>query len=159
MCAGRGSDSHKHLLCKDLLGWTYVGQNHLTVQSCEYGQHMQRLSEGGPGACLSRRLTLLSCIDWMHIGTRDDDGWRQMYYMQTHTHIGICTQIKRDNSKCLFQVYERGGQTPSSRSLCGHHVPSLDERSPVLGGWTETERGFFVLCNYTIVLALYHNLN
>lgn len=46
---------------------------------------------------------------------------------------------------------KRGGQTEWSRSLSGHHVPLLHERSPVLGGWTETERGFFVLCNYTIV--------
>lgn len=65
----------------------------------------------------------------------------------------------RDNSKCLFWVYEGGGQTPSASSLSGDHVLSLDERSPVLGCWTETERGFFVLCNYTIVLALYPNLD
>lgn len=103
--------------------------------------------------CLVRGLSCWALLIYTSMGTPDNDGWRRTYYMWTHT------QIKRDNSKCLFWVYERGGQTPSSRSLSGHHVPSLNERSPVLGGWTETERGFFVLCNYTIVLALYPNLN
>lgn len=35
-----------------------------------------------------------------------------------------------------------------------HHVPLLQKRHLVLRCWTETESGFFVLCNCTIVLAL-----
>ena len=70
---------------------------------------------------------------------------------KTHTHTYstyICTEISRDNSKCLFWVYERSGQTPSGLLPLRAPCSLAGWKSPVLRGWTETERGFFVLCNY-----------
>lgn len=92
----------------------------------------------------------------MHIGLGDNDGLRQMYHMQTctyaHKSSGTIVSVCSESIKGV-------GRLPSASFLSGHHVPLLDEKSPVLGGWMETERGFFVLCNYTIVLAPSLNSN
>ena len=72
-----------------------------------------------------------------------------MQIKHTHTYSTyICTEISRDNSKCLFWVYERSGQTPSGLLPLRAPCSLAGWKSPVLRGWTETERGFFVLCNY-----------
>lgn len=146
---GEGLGSHKLSWCKCLLGCTYKGQK-LTKTIL---QGWSTLSEGSSWG-LSRQLFSLSFIDLMPIKEHRITMSEDKYTRHKHTHMCTQTQIKKDNSKCLFWVYERGGQTRSSRSLSGHRVPSQHERSPVLGGWTETERGFFVLCNYAIVFPL-----
>lgn len=150
MCVGRG---WVPISCPGVsVCWgAHTRVTNLPRQSCKDGQHM--LSEGSSWG-LSRQLFSLSFIDLMPIKEHRITMSEDKYTRHKHTHMCTQTQIKKDNSKCLFWVYERGGQTRSSRSLSGHRVPSQHERSPVLGGWTETERGFFVLCNYAIVFPL-----
>lgn len=122
-----------------------TGSKNLPGQSCTDDR---RTSDVHPEACQSffflltkPKLILIKCI-------HGNAGRQRQATANTHKSHKSGETIGRVCPESM----KRGGQTKWSCSLSGRHVPLLHKRSPVLGGWTETERGFFVLCNSTIVL-------
>lgn len=91
---------------------------------------------------------------WSNAIHTNEGQWQRQVTANTHkrhksgeTIGGVCSESMK-----------RGGQTEWFCSLSGRRVPLLHKKSPVLHGWTETERGFFVLCNSNIVLELQRGL-
>lgn len=122
-----------------------TGSKNLTRQSCTDKRCMSEVHLEACQSFFSPYKAEATLIQGIH-----DNGRRRQRQAMANTHKrhksgetigGVCSESMK-----------RGGQTEWSCFLSGRHVPSLHKRSLVLDGWTETERGFFVLCNSTIVL-------